>query len=166
MCLPFNSPTDFLIHFSALLSLHPHPVSCLRVGFSLAGFTLSSAASGDPQLSPFPPIEPGVNLKNHWVSLENIGISISIQCLPTRGNTSSLHIVRKPTRKPSQGVTENLSILGSLVLAYGCTPCPPLILLSDIPCLQHQRKSFGPRDKPPLMFKRDVCVLFSEVSLL
>lgn len=145
-CLPFDFLTDVLVHSSVLLSLCPHPVSCLHVGFSLAVIhcfpllplvTLSSRHS--------PPVEPGVNLKSFWVSFENIGTSISMQCLPTTGKASSLHIGSPASQGvPSQGVTENLSILGSLVLAYGCIPCPPLILLSDIPCLQHQKQSFGP----------------------
>ena len=85
-------PPDLLVHSSVLLSLHPHPVSCLHVGFPLAVIhhfpllllvTLKSCHS--------PPVEPGINLRSLQVSLQNIGTSISIQCLSSRDKASFLH---------------------------------------------------------------------------
>lgn len=157
LCLPFNSLTDLFVHSSVFLSLHPHPVSCFSLAVIHSFLLLPLVTLNSHHSSP---MEPGVNLKILLVTLGNIGTSISIQSLSTKGKASSLHMVRKPSRGPSQGVTENLSILGSLVLVYDCTPWHPLILLNDIPCLQHQRQSFGPKAKPPLMFKRDVYFVF------
>lgn len=141
MCLSLDSLTDFLIHSFSHHFLHCHPVSCLHVGFSLAIiYYLPLLHIVTLKFCHFSSVEPGMNPRSLWASLQYIYF---YSVFTYSRQTSSLHIVRKPSRGTITRNDLSLKIYPFLDFWSWLMLCSlsSLMLLNNAPCLQHQRQT-------------------------